>query len=99
MVTALTPSPDGKYKKFFESTLTNMKEFLCTFQDRNIIDDTELDGLVSKAKSILAGADVTKLRDGDSFKQMIANQMKEVKETLGTLVTSKGRKFDFSEAV
>ena len=99
MVSALTPNPDGKYKKFFESTLTNMKEFLNTFSARNIIDDTELDGLVNKAQSILAGADVTKLRDGDSFKQMIATQMKEVKETLVTLVTCKSRKFDFSEAV
>jgi len=95
MVSALTPSPDGKYKKFFESTLTNMKEFLNTFSARNIIEDTELDGLVSKAQSILEGADVTKLRDGDSFKKMIADQMGEVRATLTTLVTSKTRKFDF----
>jgi len=97
MVNILTPGPDGKYKKFYDSTLTNMKEFLGNFSARNIINDTELENLVNKAQSILAGADVTKLRDGDAFKLNIAGQMKEVKETLTSLVVTKSRKFDFSE--
>jgi hypothetical protein len=99
MVSILTPGPDGKYKKFYDSTLTNLKEFMSTFSARNIVEDKELEDLVTKAQGILEGADVTKLRDGEMFKQAVAGKMKEVKETLSTLVTTRSRKFNFSESV
>jgi len=97
MVEILTPGPDGKYKKFYESSLTNLKEFLGDFSARNITDDTELDALVTKAKDILNGADVSLLRDAPAFKQAVATSLDEVKTTLATLVTTKGRKFAFED--
>lgn len=97
LLEAVTPGPDGKYKRFYESNVTNLKEFLTDFSDRNICDDKELEDLVSKAKNIINGVDVEKLRDSAGFKQSLQTSMSEIKKNISSLVVTQGRKFRFED--
>jgi hypothetical protein len=97
MVAILTPSADGKYKKFYETSVTKLMDFLKDFSARNITDDADLEALVNQAKSILSGVDIESLRNSSSFKENLQASMSTVKESLNTLVVAKGRKFSFDE--
>ena len=69
MVTQLTPSVDGKRKKIYDSLTGNVEDFLETFSARNLADDSELQGLVTKARDVLRGIDPEILRNEDDTRQ------------------------------
>ena len=55
----------GNRKRFYDSTITNITDFLQSFQERNITNDTELAALVAKAQSVLVGIeDASMLKKG-----------------------------------
>jgi len=83
---ALTPSEDGKQKRIFASSITNISEFLNSFQFRNITDDTELDSIVEKAKALLSGVDVESLRKDEGFKSTVKENMATLAGQLTGLV-------------
>lgn len=89
MTERLTPSDDGKPKKFKESMIANFKEFLETFQDRNITDDEQLAGLVEKARGILAGKKVEALRRDLDTRAIAAQRLGEIKTALDSMVTER----------
>jgi len=87
MEDALTPSPDGKRKRFYATTLTNLKEFMDDFAARNISNDNELATLVDKCRSYLKGASVDYIRKGPSFwRDEIREGLSNIKDTLSTMV-------------
>jgi hypothetical protein len=90
----LTPGYEGKPKKFKETTVTNLQEFLNGFDIRNVAGDEELSKLVAKAKEIVGGTSAATLRSSDDFKEKVRAGMAAVKEQLSGLVEEKaGRKF------
>ncbi len=95
----LTPGDEGKPKKFKESTVTNLQEFLNGFDIRNVAGDEELSKLVAKAKEIVGGTSAPTLRSSDEFREKVRAGMASVKDQLAGLVEDKGRKFREYEAV
>jgi hypothetical protein len=67
LVDRLSPSDTGKSKTFKSSTLTNLLEFLNTFEARNLGNDVELAQLVSSAKNVLSGVNSQLLRSDQSI--------------------------------
>ena len=85
----LTPGPEGKPKVFKKSMISNMKEFIDGFGDRNITDDAELSTLVEQMRGIMAGKTADSLRTDATMRQDVAEQMLKVKSALDTMVQDK----------
>lgn len=88
----LTPGPDGK-RKIFKDTLTeNFRDFLRTFEARDLTDDEELKRLVSEASDLMENVEADDLRTDDDLRESLAASFEEMKETLGGMVeTEPGR--------
>lgn len=90
----LTPGADGKAKILKEPAINKLKEFLNTFDLRNVTDDKELAIEVQKVRSLLGGTTAAALRSSDEWREKIRKGMENVTESLGTMVEEKtGRKF------
>ena len=84
--------PDGKPKVFKNSTVEGFYDYFQTFKERNIFQDEELSGLVSRAQAILAGNDADTIRSSEFLKRRIKEGMQEVESTMEDLVTRPRRK-------
>lgn len=94
----LTVADGEKPKVFRDSLIGNIQDFISTFSFRNLMNDSELAGLVEKAKTVLVGAEPDKLRKDQDTRAAIAAKFAEIKANLdGMITTRKGRNFDFSE--
>ena len=98
LIERLTPGPDGKAKIFRDSAVSNISEFLATFNLRNIGGSDELNAQISKIRQLINGVDPEALRTNDTVKESVANGFKQVAEELDKLVVAKpSRMFDFQE--
>lgn len=86
MAAVLTGGEDGKAKRFKESTVKKMDEFLDMFDKRNITNDTELSKLVTTAKKLLSGVDAKALREDDKIRERVTKGISEIKSKLDTMV-------------
>lgn len=96
----LTPEPGGAKKIFKDTTITNITDFIETFNARNLMNDTALKGLVEQAKGVLSGypSDTPQfLRDSDTAKAQIAEQFRGIQLTLDGMIVERGRKFDLAD--
>lgn len=96
----LAPSAPGEKGKIFRDTLVgNIQAFLDTFQDRNVMNDEQLAGLVEKAKAILSGGlNAKKLRDFPTVRESARQQFDEIKSELDKLVVERpGRRFNLED--
>lgn len=90
----LTPGDDGKPKRIYESAVTNITEFLDSFDARNVTNDAELAAQVKKARELLTGTNVATLRSSDSFREKLRAGMEGLTTTLSGMVeVTPGRKF------
>lgn len=90
----LTTDKDGKQKVFRDTAVTNIQDFLDTFDLRNVTDDAELSGLVQRARILVTGQNPQALRDFDGLRANIREGMTEIAAKLETLVADKPtRKF------
>jgi hypothetical protein len=92
MVERLEPDAEGKQKTFKASMVKNFKDFIDSFADRNITDDSELSSLVEQAQSILAGKSAEELRKDKDLRSLVTERMTEVKKSLDAMVTDKPRR-------
>jgi hypothetical protein len=94
----LKDGPDGKPLRFKESTVSNLVEFLGTFDFRNVTDDAELKALVDRARTIVAGVDAEALRTTTDLRSRVQQEMADLAAELDTMIIKKpGRKFRFQE--
>jgi hypothetical protein len=92
----LKDGPEGKPLTFKESTVAKLVEFLGTFEFRNVADDGELQGLVEKARTLLAGVTTDELRTTADVRSRVQQGMAEIAADLDTMIVKKpGRKFRF----
>ena len=91
----LTPGEDGKPKILRDTAVTNLTDFLKTFDLRNVTNDQELAETVSKCRKILGNVpDMEVLRNVSSLRSKVASDMTAVSAELDKLVTEKpSRKF------
>lgn len=96
---ALEPSKDGKKKRVFASSITNIQDFLDTFKARNITQDSDLEAIVADLENMIhPGFDVDVLKQDESFKTDFHGKLSEITSNLKEIVEVKpGRKFKFSE--
>ena len=84
---------DGKKRKFYDSSVDNLLEFVTNFEKQDMADDVELQHHIGNVKRILKGVTPDTLKESDNQKAYIAAQLAEVKQTIGALVVETGRKF------
>jgi hypothetical protein len=80
----LAPDVAGKPKRLFASSVDNLKEFVDTFEVKNLTDDGEFASLVKKAKAILSGVDPQDLRSVDSVRESVSKGLDEIKQAIKT---------------
>lgn len=92
----LTENEDGKRKQLRDSAVQNLKDFLSTFDIRNVTDDRELSEQVNKAKMLLDGVDAEVIRSMDTLRERIRTGMSEIGTRLEAMVIDRPkRKFRF----
>ena len=94
----LKDGPDGKPLRFKESTVSNLVDFLGTFNFRNVTDDAELKSMVDKARTMLAGVSAEALRTTGDLRAQVQQGMADLAAELDTMtVKTPARKFRFNE--
>ena len=95
LVAALTPDPvSGKSKKLYDTTITNLTEYLDTFTNRDLAGDAEYqEKVVAPLRSILKGVTMDKIRESQNLKSYVAKQVAAIKQQAAVLVQETGRKF------
>jgi hypothetical protein len=93
MADRLKEDKEGKPLTFHKSTVSKLTEFLGSFEFRNVTDDKELQGIVAKAKALLDGVDVEKIRDVGTVRLKMTKDINILAAQLGKLTTRGTRKF------
>lgn len=91
-VDVLTPDEDGKRKKLFESFTDKFGDFLDAFEGRNVTNDAELGTLVAKAKGVVQGVPLDRLRKDESVRDRILAGLEDVQKSSKGLTTKSVRK-------
>ncbi len=90
----LTGQADGKPQRIRESTVQKLRNFLETFDFRNVTDDRELKEQVEKARQLLGGVTTDAIRNTTDLRARIKDGMAEIAKRLDTMVADRvGRKF------
>ncbi len=80
---------DGKTKRFYDSSIDNVKDFLSTFRNRNITDDKQLDELCARAEQLLAGVDPDAIRNSDVVRDRVQAGFAEIATKLDGMMQNK----------
>jgi hypothetical protein len=92
----LSDDGTGKPKQLREATIQKLKEFLSTFDFRNVTDDRELNELVNKARELLNGVNADVIRNTDVLRDRLRTGMGEIRARLDTMIIDRpARKFRF----
>lgn len=83
---------DGRPKAFHSSSVEKIEEFVKFFDDRNVLKDGEMQGLVERLRKVMKGVDVEAIRDDAKFRAQVAQQMGQFTSELDKLVTAAPRK-------
>jgi hypothetical protein len=94
----LTDQPDGTPQRLRESTVQKLREFLDTFDFRNVTDDQELKEQVERARVLLTGTTTDAIRNTAELRGRVREGRAEIAQRLQTMVSDRvGRKFRFEE--
>jgi hypothetical protein len=95
----LADQPDGKPQHLRESTVQKLRDFLATFDLRNVVDDQELKEQVEKARGLLEGVSTDALRNMPLVRSWVREGMANIAAQMDRLVSDRvSRKFRFDEA-
>ena len=78
----LRVGPDGKKMVFRDSLVQKLEQFFQYFNQLNIVDDSELGGLVERARAVMHGLAPQELRDNDSLREQVQHTMQVIKDTM-----------------
>jgi len=92
----LADQPDGKPQRLRESTLRKLRDFLGTFDLRNVVDDQELKEQVQNARALLEGVSTDALRNMPLIRARVREGMAELVTQMDALAGDRvTRKFRF----
>lgn len=92
------PGEGGKPRIFKNTLVTNLTEFLDTFNARNLTDDAELADVVTRARRLISGVDTQTLRNSQDLRTSLCTGFTGLQATLdGLVVTEPTRAFSFNE--
>ena len=92
MVTRIVDRLSGEEKRFKNTTVTNIQEFLNSFDQLNINNDEELKREVDRVRQILAGVDPNAIRSDDGFRIGISKEMAQVQDQMESMMERKPRR-------
>ena len=94
----LTDQPDGTPQRLRESTVQKLREFLDTFDFRNVTDDQELKEQVERVRTLLTGTTTDAIRNTAELRVQVREGMADIAQCLETMVSDRvGRKFRFND--
>jgi hypothetical protein len=94
----LADQPDGKPQRLRESTVQKLREFLATFNLRNVVDDQELKEQVERAQALLGGVSTDELRNMPLVRASVREGMASIAAQMDVLAGDRvSRKFRFEE--
>ena len=94
----LTDQPDGTPQRLRESTVQKLREFLDTFDFRNVTDDQELKKQVERARTLLTGTTTDAIRNIAELRAQVREGMAEIAQCLEPMVSDRvGRKFRLND--
>lgn len=89
---------EGKPKIFRDSLTDNIRDFLRTFKDRDITDDTQLQTVCDQVKRLLDGVDPKDLRKQEPLRESTAAAFAQIRQQLDGMLVQKGsRQIRFEE--
>ena len=92
----LADREDGKPERLRESTVQKLRDFLGTFDLRNVVNDQELKEQVERARALLVGTTTDAIRNTTELRSRVRGGMADIADRLGTMVSDRvGRKFRF----
>ena len=95
----LADQPDGKPQRLRESTVQKLRDFLTTFNLRNVVDDQDLKEQVDKARALLEGVSTDALRNMPLIRAKVREGMADLAAQMDVLAGDRiTRKFRFDEA-
>lgn len=93
----LTPDADGKPKRLHATAVSNLQQFLGTFDLRNVSNDRELADEIQKLRGLLGDTSAEELREKKDWREAVAGDLAEIETTLTGMVEHRpGRKFRFA---
>lgn len=98
MADRLGVDEEGKPKKFKNTLVSNLDNFLKLFQCKNFADDSELAAVVDECKAIMAGTTAEKIRDDKALRACLSAGFDAIKAKMESLVTTAGRAIDLTES-
>ena len=88
----LSGDEDGKPKIFRDSSLTNLTAFFERFNDLNVSSNQQLDDLVERCQQLVSGVAPQSLRDNDSLRGSLSNNLSSVQSSLDQLMVERPRR-------
>lgn len=88
----LSGDADGKPKVFRDSAVKNLSEFFDRFAKLSIGSSPELDVLVARSRQVLTGVEPQALRDSQSVRSRVADQLLQVQASLDGLLVDRPRR-------
>jgi hypothetical protein len=88
----LKPDEEGNKKRFHETAITNFKEFMATFNDRNITGDGDLADLVKQANNLLEGRDIKSIRKNGDEREFLSRNFDTIKEKLNSMIVNQPKR-------
>jgi hypothetical protein len=85
----LTPGPDGKRKKLYDTTVTKLTDFLSMFKLTDVTGDSELETLANTASNLMQGLSVDALKSDDALRDSIKLGMEKISLELSGMVETK----------
>lgn len=85
---SLKPREDGSQRKFYDTSVTNLTDFMQTFDARNIACDADLETLVCKARALLNGVSPEQVRKAADVRQSITGGIAAIAKDLKDLTTA-----------
>jgi hypothetical protein len=81
----LTPTEDGKKKRFYETTFDKLVNFLTDFSARNFANDGELREVVDACKKYLKGTNYKRMKNSDYLREKTSDTLSVVTKKLKKL--------------
>jgi hypothetical protein len=82
----------GKPKRFNEKRITDIREFLETFQARNLTNDTQLAALCEKAQTLIEGVDAATIRSNADARASLKQAFDDLTTATNELIGTKTRR-------
>ena len=82
----LKPGADGKKNRLHETAVTNLAEYLAYFDHKNVTRDGDLKSIVDDLRAKLGNVDIEAIRNTDTLRERLCEEMSTISEQLGSLV-------------